>query len=569
MSISTTSVDGMEAVRSQSSGTVDAARQDHVRRIAYFMLFRLAILAGFTVLVGVMFYAQSDAYDRAYMTFAWVSLIASYGLTIYWAWRLPKTEDPSRIAAGQTASDIVFAAIVVQMTGGVDSGFVTLYLIAVLGAATMGGRRQTWAAAAACIAIYVVMATLQLTEVALPLSGPGHPKLPTREVWANVARTLAGIAGVTVLSSYLSTQLSTSALALDKLRALNDNIVRSLNSGLLTVDSGAKLLYANPTANEILGLSDDDIGRRLDELLPGLTLDHDGVHGRQELVVERSPGAAVRIGLSHSPLTDAEGAELGHVVNFQDLTRLHELTQRVRRNDRLAALGGLAASVAHEIRNPLAAISGSAELLGTAELGDEDAKLLGIIRRESNRLSDLITDLLAFTRPRQPQTRPVDVGRTTAESCEAFRVDPSAANIELRLDAQPAPHEQALARLDPTQLSQVLWNLLRNAAEAMQGRGTIDVRVEADESEVRISVQDDGPGIEPEVAERVFDPFFTTKESGSGFGLAIVHRVVEDNGGVVTCESEPGAGSIFTMTFERHLPSNAPEDSGVLSVPRT
>lgn len=566
MSISTTSVDGMDAVRSQTSGSIDDARQEHVRRIAYFMLFRLAILAGFTVLVGVMFYARSDAYGRVYMTVAWVSLIASYALTIYWAWRLPKTADPSRIAAGQTAGDIVFAAIVVQMTGGVDSGFVTLYLIAVLGAATMGGRRQTWAAAAACTAIYVVVATLQLAEVTLPLSGPDQPPIPPREIWANVARTLAGIAGVTVLSSYLSTQLSTSALALDKLRALNDNIVRSLNSGLLTVDSAAKLLYSNPTANEILGLSDADIGRRLDELLPGLTLDHDGVHGRQELVVNRTPTAAVRIGLSHSPLTDAEGTELGHVVNFQDLTRLHELTQRVRRNDRLAALGGLAASVAHEIRNPLAAISGSAELLGTADLSGEDAKLLEIIRRESNRLSDLITDLLAFTRPRQPQTRPVDVTRTTAESCEAFRVDPSAANIDLQLIAPPFEGEQALARLDPTQLSQVLWNLLRNAAEAMGGEGTLEVRVTADDRHVRISVQDDGPGMEPEVAEQVFDPFFTTKESGTGFGLAIVHRVVEENGGTVTCESVPPDGSTFTMTFDRHLPSAAPEDSGVLSV---
>ena len=538
-------------------------RTARVRRMSYFMLFRLAMLTGFTVLAGVMFYTRGEEYETVYAGFVWATLAAGYGATIVFARMLSRVRDLDRFAAIQTSTDIVFAAVVVQMSGGVDSGFVTLYLIAVLGAATMGGPRHTWAAALACGVIYVVMSTLELAQIVVPPIDD-WAALPPRAHWSAVARTLAGLIGVAVLSSYLNAQLATSVTEVGKLRALNENIVRSLGSGLLTVDMDGRLAYFNPTARAILGLDDADIGRRATDVLSGIQIGDS--EERQELVLRTEQRGSVRIGLSSSPLVDEQNERVGYVINFQDLTRLHELAQRVRRNERLAALGGLAASVAHEIRNPLAAISGSAELLASLPLEDDDARLLSVIRRESHRLSRLVDDLLAFTRPRPPQTRPVDLAQATREACDAIRTDPAVAEIAIRHKVRgPTDGPPPKAELDPAQLSQVLWNLLRNAAEALGGKGTILVRVTPGEDEHAIEVIDDGPGIQPDDLERVFDPFFTTKEAGTGFGLAIAHRVVEDNGGTIACRSVPGEGSTFTLRFPRWSATRA-EDSGVLEL---
>ena len=538
-------------------------RQTHERRIAYFMLFRLAMLAAFTALTAVVFYTTEQTTDRVWAGFVWTALVSGYSLTIYWAWRLPRATDLHRLASYQTVSDIVLSAVVVQMTGGVDSGFASLYLISILGAATMGGPRQTWAAAGACLVIALGTSTLEFVGLLEPWRMEGIAPLDPTAHWLATGRTVAAIVGVTVLSSYLNTQLATSVVQVGKLRVLNENIVRSLSSGLVTVDLNGRLLYFNPSARSILELRDEQIGTDIETILPGaddrLTLNE----FRAELDVQTGSGTTCRIGLSRTPLLDAAGERLGYVINFQDLTQLHALQQQVRRNDRLAAVGSLAASVAHEIRNPLAAISGSAELLGTAQLADEDAKLLAIIRRESTRLSGMVTDLLAFTRPRPPERRRVELATTVRESLEAFRTDPLAAQVELTCTLDD---EDVAIEVDPAQLSQVLWNLLRNAAEA-GGEGTkIELKVRTTDSDVIIEVQDDGPGIDPDKLETIFDPFFTTKEGGTGFGLAIVHRIVEDNGGSISASSQPGRGATFAITFPRPMAHVRPSDSGVLEL---
>lgn len=529
-------------------------------RISYFMLFRLAMLAAFTVMAGSLFYARDELYDPVYVGFVWSTLAVGYGLTIVWARWLPRVKDLSMFASLQTASDILLSTVVVQMTGGVESGFVTLYLIAVLGAATMGGPAHTWAVAGSCTLIYLAVATLQLLGVVTPFTLDTFVPLDPVEHWRIVGRTLAGLVGVSVLSSYLNAQLTRSVSQVGKLRALNEHIVQSLSSGLLTLDLEGRIIYFNPTARTLLELEDEQIGSSIDAVFPGLGPLDDG--GRQELAVHTPGGRLVRIGLSHSALRDAEGARIGSIINFQDVTPIHELTQRARRNERLAALGGLAASVAHEIRNPLAAISGSAELLGTATLQPEDRKLLEIIHRESNRLSDLISDLLAYTRPKPPQPARIMIGQVIREACDAFRHDPATHGLELRTRVI----DDVEVELDPSQLSQVLWNLLRNAAEAIDGSGRIEVRVRTDGRQAVVEIEDSGRGIPPTVIDSVFDPFFTTKESGTGFGLAVVHRTVGDNGGTISVESQVDRGTTFTIRLPRFEETPRPADSGVLDL---
>lgn len=553
----------MEVSDSTPAG-VTPPLSEHARRISYFMLVRLVILAALTALASLVTYTRGNDVVAAHVTLLWSVIGVGFALTIVFARQLPRARDLGRFAGVQTATDLLLSALAVYLSGGVDSGLATLYLISVLGAAIMGGPRLTWAAAAAATSLYATSAMLEASGLFVPLAIDPYVPLSPRVLGFNVLRTVGGIVGVTVLSSYLNRQLTSSVSALGTLRLLNENIVRSISSGLLTVDMRGHVLYFNPMARRILDLEDEDIGRSLNSLLPGCVLHAPaGVDARQELVVLTRENRHVRVGLSLAPLTDASENRLGHVVNFQDLTRLHELSQQVRRNDSLAAVGGLAASVAHEIRNPLAAISGSAELLGTADLTGEDKKLLGIIRRESGRLSDLITDLLSFTRPRPPQRRRTLVAQTALEAVEAFRTDPSSQGITLESKGDDGSETDAY--VDPAQLAQVLWNLLRNAGQALEGEGTILIETTAEPGAVRIDVTDDGPGIGPEHLERVFDPFFTTKDTGTGFGLAIVHRMVEENGGTIDCESST-EGTRFTLRLPPYTPQNPPGDSGVLEL---
>ncbi len=551
-------------VSEQPPAGLSTPLSEHARRISYFMLVRLVILTGLTALASLVTYTGGDDVLALHVTLLWSAVAVGFALTIVFARQLPRARDLGRFASAQTACDLLLSAVAVYLSGGVDSGLATLYLISVLGAAVMGGPRLTWAAAAVATALYTASAILEATGLLVPMAIGSYVPLSPRVLGFNVLRTVGGIVGVTVLSSYLNRQLTSSVSALGTLRLLNENIVRSISSGLLTVDMRGHVLYFNPMARRILDLEDEDIGRSLDSLLPGCMLESPaGVDARQELVVLTRESRHVRVGLSLAPLTDASERRLGHVVNFQDLTRLHELSVQVRRNDSLAAVGGLAASIAHEIRNPLAAISGSAELLGTAELAEEDKKLLGIIRRESGRLSDLITDLLSFTRPRPPQRRRTRAPQTAREAVEAFRTDPSSQGITLDSQGDDGPETDAY--VDPAQLAQILWNLLRNAGQALAGEGRISIAVAADDDAVRIEVIDDGPGIEPEHLERVFDPFFTTKDTGTGFGLAIVHRMVEENGGSIDCESSE-QGTRFTLRFPPYTPQNQPDESGILEM---
>jgi two-component system sensor histidine kinase PilS (NtrC family) len=307
-------------------------------------------------------------------------------------------------------------------------------------------------------------------------------------------------------------------------------------------------VHFNRPAREMLGLDDSDLGRELTALVPGideLLAGPTRPAGRLELEYRHPEGEAIHLGLTVAPLVGPHGEGLGQVVHFQDVTLVHELGAQVRRNERLAAIGGLAASVAHEVRNPLTAIAGSAELLAHSDLGEEDDRLLQLIRRESTRLDKLVGDLLAYTRPRPLQPVQLDLARAAAETAEAFRADPGNSGIEVHFSAEAG----AVANADPSLLTQVLWNLMRNSRDAMDGRGLLQISVAHSDDSAIISVKDSGPGIEPENLERIFDPFFTTKEHGTGFGLAVCNRIVEEHGGTLKVVSEPGEGAEFTVSI--------------------
>jgi two-component system sensor histidine kinase PilS (NtrC family) len=232
------------------------------------------------------------------------------------------------------------------------------------------------------------------------------------------------------------------------------------------------------------------------------------------------------------------------------------MEQTVKLSERLAAVGGLAAGVAHELRNPLASISGSIELLKNVKgLGAEDQSLMDIVIREVDRLNGLVTELVDFARPREPLALKTDLAALLGETVRVFRQDRTKPGISVAFTLPPGGLEVSV---DPDQIRQVVWNLLRNAAEAMPDGGEIKVELSRQPDGVEVAVADSGVGIAPPDLERIFEPFFTTKTRGTGLGLALVHRIVTEHGGALAVDSQIGRGTRVSFRLANGIPSNAP-----------
>jgi len=320
------------------------------------------------------------------------------------------------------------------------------------------------------------------------------------------------------------------------LATLHENTIRSMTSGLVTLDLEGRVTSINEAASEILGLPRARLlGDAMDVHLPqlGLLLLEAGPQGtvRRAEITRAAPDGAVRnLGISAAPLADHAGGVVGRVIHFQDLTELRRMQLEVERAERLASVGRFAAGIAHEIRNPLASISGSIEMLKTTPGADADSRqLMDIAVREVDRLNRLITDLLDYARPRSEDRRPLDLAEQVAEIVRAFAQE-RREKIRVTSDLRAGVIVDAATG----QLRQVIWNLIRNAAEAMPDGGAIAIRLGAEQTQAALEVRDDGPGIPRDRVERIFEPFFSTKSGGTGLGLATVARIVADHGGTST-----------------------------------
>jgi two-component system, NtrC family, sensor histidine kinase PilS len=532
------------------------AEAGRTTRLTWVMLFRVGLV---TLLLASALVAEVGAPGSetapVVSTLFWL-IVATYALTIAFALALKRTHNVARLAAMQVGADLVLTTLLVHLTGGAESGFAFMYILVIVGAGLTLGRGALMAAGAATV-LYVG-------------DGIGRSGVPLRELIRSLAMNAVAFAATGALATRLATELmragehiASQGLKLRDLAALHQDVIRGLTSGLVTVGRDGRVLTMNNAAADIIGrAAAEAVGRSIDEVMPGLVALRvaigDGPVRRAEVAhtVVRGDGAREQrtIGVSLSPLVDSGGRVIGRIVNFQDLTELRRMEAAVQRAERLAAVGRLAAGIAHEIRNPLAAISGSIELLAQGveseasppRMSGEKAELMGIVIREVERLNGLITDLLEFARPRALEAQRLDVAATIADMVKVFENDKrlGGARVELRAD------EAVMVDADPAQLRQVVWNLLRNAAEAAPGEA-IAVEVRGDGAFAWLTVRDRGPGIAPEHRARMFEPFFSTKEGGTGLGLATVHRIVEEHKGVVEIESAPEGGAAVTVRLPR------------------
>jgi two-component system sensor histidine kinase PilS (NtrC family) len=506
------------------------------RRIGRLLALRTLVVT-FVLGLSVWLLAVQDRPARATMWLQSAIIAGQYVATVVFGMLLRTGVAPKRVGRPMLASDLVLTSALVIATGGAQSPYIFLYALTIVASGALSYRRG---AVVVTVAALGSMLAVSLFAWVYVLPFPSQVK-PWEQTGVELVRTLginsAALIGVGALAYIFGDQLergaetlATTRRAAAALLTLHQDIVRSLSSGLITTAPDGTIITANESAAEILG-RDALAGTAVNGVMPGLP-----VEGRADVTV-----GAKTLGVTVSPLRDERDQVIGRVINFQDLTELRRLEQHARRAERLATVGQLAAGVAHEIRNPLASISGSIELLrASPQASDDDRTLMTIVHREIQRLNALIGDLLDYANPRPKQPVDFDLATLIDELLQVARGDQAFANIELVADA---PHPLTV-NADPAKLRQVLWNLVRNAADA----GAKSVRVEA-RTGTTIAIIDDGWGMAKDVVARMFDPFFTTKPKGTGLGLAICYAIVAEHNGRIEVTSEVGKGTKVVVSL--------------------
>jgi two-component system sensor histidine kinase PilS (NtrC family) len=559
------------------------------KRLVALMSARLGLtLLGFGIVLGLDAFGLTAPLGVAARRGLYWTLAFGFLATAATGLSLGRVRNPMRFAAMQLAADLCVVTLLVHFSGGHESVFSFLYVaVTAYGAVLLEPRSALGAATASALAYGAVLLVEQL-GYGIEFSG-GRDAVHAAVATAHWGVHVGALFLVGALGSVVSGELRRAGAELDRssdvnrrLRDLNAQIVRSLNSGLLTADGDGRVGSFNPEAERITGWrAPDAIGCHVDEVLPGAweLLTAPAGQGlepvrRMRIAYRSRRGSDRFLGLAGSDLRDARGVPTGHVLIFQDVTHVVEMETELTQRERLAAVGEMAAKIAHEIRNPLAAISGSVQILRSdAERAreDEPRRLMDIVVREADRLSGLITDFLGYARPRPPAREPVALWQVANEVVEMLRATaPDGVAIEMSGD----PRVGVLG--DPGQLRQVLWNLCINGVEAMPKGGTLRVTVSGGpeppqgraarsrravqeigarwhtcvERCAEVAVADEGEGIDPERLERLFEPFYTTKPGGTGLGLATVHRIVEAHDGELLVESSPGRGTRFRIRLE-------------------
>jgi two-component system sensor histidine kinase PilS (NtrC family) len=362
-------------------------------------------------------------------------------------------------------------------------------------------------------------------------------------------------------------RLMAAAQTLASLRALHERIVESIRSGVVTTDLQGEIYTFNAAAEEITGYRQASIRGQHASIIFGELAQQIADSTRATELNQPSPrfetdcltaeGMRLRLGFTITPLFSETGETTGMVITFQDLTQIRVLEETSKRQDRLAAIGRMAASIAHEIRNPLAAMRGSIQML-RAEMEGESAQteLMEIILRESDRLNRIITDFLTYARPRSLVHANVDIGDLLRQTFTLLRHSPELKESQKIVDEIPAT--PLFVDVDEEQMRQVFWNLARNALQAMEQGGTLRAAFDTNSNgRLRITFSDTGCGMSPDQVEHLFEPFSSTT-GGTGLGLSIVYQIIRDHGGTINVRSREGQGT--TITIELPGPGTAEEN---------
>jgi two-component system sensor histidine kinase PilS (NtrC family) len=452
----------------------------------------------------------------------------------------------------QVLTDMVLVSLVIYATGGVDSSFNFLYPLVIIVACILLPR--VWAYLTAALAFIMYGTVLELTYFdIIPSYSATHPGL--KALQAIILVNLFGYLAVAYLAGLLVTKLrqvdvklKDTSGALEDLQALHENMIQSMTEGLVTTGLDGHITFVNSAAQKLLECGEQNLlGQAIHRLFldPLPQVDSEHAHAEVRLLMPNGFRRTFRVLVS--ALAVPERGILGYVYTFEDLTEIRRLEREIRMQDRLAAVGRLAAAIAHEIRNPLTSIAGAVHLLsGVPDLSDEHRQLLQIVTRESERLNGIITDFLAYSRGRQYQFKKVDLLPLLEDTLTLLEHRLAAEKRDILVERKYKVRE-AWTLADGDKIKQVFWNFCENAVRAMPEGGTFTVSVDVSGKTWEMTFADTGPGMSPQLIEKVFEPFQSQFEGGTGLGLAIVYQIVQAHEGKVWARSKPDQGCVFVL----------------------
>lgn len=438
---------------------------------------------------------------------------------------------------GQMLIDFGIVAATVNSTGGATSLFTFLFVVVILETGLLLGITQGF-----------VFATLATLFMGIEFIIEANRGLPLNAGYAFLVQTLAYYL-TTAISGYWN-------MRLNRLQQFQREILDNMNNGFIIVSPDGYILVQNKAAARILEIPEGSaIGKRVEDIIQKTDGDECPVitalrtrrdFTRYEFSARIGENKTRTLGLSTSCLFDRSGNLTGVIVSFTDLTELTQMREELQRHDRLAAVGELAAGLAHEIRNPIAAIRGAMEEIRSSSVSPEQQhRLINIAVRESDHLNHIISQFLDFAREPHVERTPFPVCEVVREVCELLhRECQNRQNIEITV--LPCPHDCAVSG-DRSQLKQVFYNIGKNAIEAMEQGGRLTVAISRDPVSVSIRFDDEGPGIPPDQVTRIFEPFYTTKQFGVGMGLAVSMRIVTAHDGAIYVASRPTGGASVTV----------------------
>jgi two-component system sensor histidine kinase PilS (NtrC family) len=487
-----------------------------------------------------------------------------YLFTIVSAFILRQAKDYIAFGYCQVLIDSLLVSILVYFSGGNQSIFTSIYFFPIIAGSFILLRRGGLAVAASSTLGYGAILLLEYLKYQPQYFFQFWYLAPSSLL---VVANFFAIHGITfflvaILSAMFSVRLQRTETALsqttqnfDQLSVLYKQIFDDITTGIITIDNQFRITSINPAAEKILGYSTADILHQpLHEKLPDIELKQRG-RIRPATALSRKDGTRIPVGYSWTPLHTRDGSEDCQVITLQDLSEIKKMEDQVRQAEKMAALGEMAAGLAHEFRNPLAAISGSAQMLRN-ELGDNQMQhgLMKIIVRECTRLEKSIADFLQFSKPAVPEREWLLLENLLEDAVALLKQSPDWRDNISILSEIP---EKFACWGDAQQLKRVLINLIQNACSALDNAGG-EIRVMARETtdddgqeKCLINIIDSGPGIPPALADKIFNPFFTTRDSGTGLGLAIVHQIIDSHRGNIKVENcgEDDAGANFAITL--------------------
>jgi len=588
-------------------------------RLQWMMLIRIlmvTVLFGVLIFISGMDQPQDQPLNSLYHLF-----IAFYLLSILYAAVANRMPDLAFFTYLQFVVDAVCIGLVLMFTGGSDSGFTWLFVFNILGAGYLLFLPGGLLVASIDTVAYISCLTLSWTGVVPNLGEAGKLVSSPLDLafgeavgaYSTVAFHIVSFYLLAFLSGSLAKKqaetgraLAATASSLHRLQDMHGRIVQNIDAGLLTVSNDGTVTSFNRAAevitrhlaSEVIGRPASDFLRGIDHLLEQTSESQGSTTAGHsfERWMTRKDRKRIYLRVSASAMRSPDGSVDGRILVFEDRTRLLLMEEQLEREERLAAVGRLSAGIAHEIRNPLASITGSVQVLRSeAELLPEEDQLLSIVEREADRLGHLVTDFLALTREEKAKLVPGRLGSIIEDTLSLLQSKGGLAEGVTILAEVPF---DPVVRFEEDRIRQVLWNLVNNACQAMNGVGTLrvatsevavaklagggadnafvgtwaDVGARANRlaggtgsggpSALQVVVEDTGPGISDEALGRIFDPFYTTRSGGTGLGLAIVARIVQAHQGVITVDSQPGTGTRFSVWLPIH---EADEIAGVAS----